>query len=706
MLFAMNKYLLIASFLFVFTLDAQTWTGAGGDGLWATAGNWSSAPLNTTADNIIFNNGMTNTVIIPSTGVVVGTITVTANTTLILKSLSAAATIFAVNGSAGTDLVVNAGSALNLSSDYNGAGGAVSQSIQVNLATGATGSISGNMSFSNNPSTKAISHRLQALDANAITFQSGSVFSGDGGAQGNAFGAGASPSANSSIVFGSGSTYIQNGISANPFGSTAPNSVIVLQSGSNFIFKSTSGASFSNRTYDNLEIDVPTLTLTATTTLACNVNGNLVVTAGTLSATSTSGLNVKKDLTVSSGATLSIASGNILTLNCTAQQNITINGILSFGDATSQFKVFNSVGAKLNTNLTVRTFAHTSGKVILGNNNLVVQDNYNGGSSLSYVVTDGTGKFTVPILASAIDKVIHVGLSTGSYDPVTVTNDATAKSFEIKVSNTLPYGSLSSSPNVVKRVWDINRIGSGDLAKLSFTPGDLTTFAGGAFVPGSVVLGHGNGVTYDPIPATYSAGTFASTGPVTAFSPFITANDVALGVSLTSFDAQLTANNSVMLNWQTESEKDNSGFEIQRSVDAKDWQKIGFVKGKGQTNVGFDYNFEDKAPLSINYYRLKQIDFDGASSYSNIVNVLAKKSAGVFSIFPNPTKGKTATININEDLLDGTLTVINSIGSVVKRVNINSQNLNLDLSYLVNGLYIFEVQKGSNSSFQKVLLTE
>jgi Secretion system C-terminal sorting domain len=703
----MNKFLLfVVIFLSAFSLNAQTWNGSI-DGNWATAGNWSTPPTNTTADNIVFNNGLTNTVIIPSTGVVVGTITVTANTTLTLKSLSAAATIFAVNGSAGTDLVVDAGSAFNLSSDYSGAGGAVNQSIQVNLPTGATGSISGSMSFSNNPSSKAISHKLQALDVNAVTFQGGAVFSGDGGAQGNAFGAGVAPSANNSIVFASGSSYIHNGISANPFGSTAPNSVIVLQSGSNFIIKSTSGGSFNNRTYDNLEINIPTLTLTAaTTTAACNVNGNLIVTAGTLSVTSTSGLNVKKDLTVSSGATLSIASGNVLQLNGATQQNITINGTLSFGDATSIFRLNNSVGAKLNTALTVRTFTHSAGKLLLNGNNFVVQDNYNNGSNLSYVVTDGvTGTFTIPLAASAT-KTAHVGLSTGSYDPVDFINDATAKSFEIKVSNTLPYGSLSSSPNVVKRIWDINRIGAGNLAKLSLTPGDLTTFGGGAFVSGSVVLGHGNGMGYDAIPATYTAGTFASNGPVSAFSPFITANDVALGVTLTSFDAQLTVNNTVMLNWQTENEKDNSGFEIQRSVDAKDWQKIGFVKGKGQSSVAFDYSFEDKGPLSINYYRLRQIDLDGKVAYSKVINVLAQKNKVGFSVFPNPIKSKTATLDLNEDLMDGTLIITNAIGSIVKKQTISSKITTLDFSTLTNGLYIFEIQKGTNRYFEKVMIGE
>ena len=182
--------------------------------------------------------------------------------------------------------------------------------------------------------------------------------------------------------------------------------------------------------------------------------------------------------------------------------------------------------------------------------------------------------------------------------------------------------------------------------------------------------------------------------------------DVPTPVELTFFQAK-TFNYNVKLNWQTASEKNNKGFEIERSVDAKTWENIGAIKGHGESNIIVDYTFEDKRPLSIlTYYRLKQVDFDGKASYSKVVNVDFNKKKGEFSIFPNPMNSKTATINVDEDLLDGVLIVINSIGLMVKKENINSKILTLDLSNLSNGMYVFMVQKAQNKSLRKVIIAD
>jgi Secretion system C-terminal sorting domain len=177
-------------------------------------------------------------------------------------------------------------------------------------------------------------------------------------------------------------------------------------------------------------------------------------------------------------------------------------------------------------------------------------------------------------------------------------------------------------------------------------------------------------------------------------------------VELTFFKAQ-AANNIVKLNWQTASEKNNKGFEVERSIDANTWENIGGVKGQGESNMIINYSFEDKYPLSIlTYYRLKQVDFDGKESYSNIESVAAYKTNLSFEVYPNPINNKEATMTIDEDLLEGTLTVINSIGLVVKKEKILIKNLSLDFSNLTTGIYIFNVQKGSNFLSKKIIIAE
>src|SRR5690606_16860319 len=92
-------------------------------------------------------------------------------------------------------------------------------------------------------------------------------------------------------------------------------------------------------------------------------------------------------------------------------------------------------------------------------------------------------------------------------------------------------------------------------------------------------------------------------------------------VELTSF-AGSTVNGNVVLNWNTASETNNSGFEIQRSTDRVNFSNIAFVPGFGTTTQPRSYSYTDN---SVNngtyYYRLKQVDYNGAFAYSDIVEV-------------------------------------------------------------------------------------
>lgn len=111
-----------------------------------------------------------------------------------------------------------------------------------------------------------------------------------------------------------------------------------------------------------------------------------------------------------------------------------------------------------------------------------------------------------------------------------------------------------------------------------------------------------------------------------------------LPVELTQFEVT-EKNGIVSLQWQTASETNNLGFEIERSPDARDWEKIGFVNGQGNSQTLNDYAFEDKSPYpGWNYYRLKQVDYDGKFEYSDIqsLHIESTPLADGFTIFPNP----------------------------------------------------------------------
>jgi endonuclease/exonuclease/phosphatase family metal-dependent hydrolase len=114
--------------------------------------------------------------------------------------------------------------------------------------------------------------------------------------------------------------------------------------------------------------------------------------------------------------------------------------------------------------------------------------------------------------------------------------------------------------------------------------------------------------------------------------------DTPLPVELVSFTGT-RAGEAVNLKWQTATEINNMGFEIERSQNASFWSKIGFVEGNNTTNSPKYYSFVEKTRAKEKlYYRLKQIDNDGTSEYSNVVEVaeVMPQNFILSQNFPNP----------------------------------------------------------------------
>ncbi len=117
-----------------------------------------------------------------------------------------------------------------------------------------------------------------------------------------------------------------------------------------------------------------------------------------------------------------------------------------------------------------------------------------------------------------------------------------------------------------------------------------------------------------------------------------------LAVSLTDFKAA-GLNGSNKLSWTTQTEQNNKGFEVQRSIDGTNFGTIGFENSKaknGSANTSLNYTFTDSKPTAgNNYYRLAQTDMDGKKSLSNVVLVKREDSRIRMSvIYPNPVNSK------------------------------------------------------------------
>ncbi|MCX2739476.1 GDSL-type esterase/lipase family protein [Pontibacter anaerobius] len=120
-----------------------------------------------------------------------------------------------------------------------------------------------------------------------------------------------------------------------------------------------------------------------------------------------------------------------------------------------------------------------------------------------------------------------------------------------------------------------------------------------------------------------------------------------LPVELTAFGARTNTQGQVLLEWQTASETNNAYFEVQRSQSGKDFQPIGQVKGSGTTVVAQNYTFTDSAAMSGTlYYRLKQVDTDGTSSFSKVAQVQVQEREQVLQVFPTSSRGQNITLHL------------------------------------------------------------
>ena len=183
-----------------------------------------------------------------------------------------------------------------------------------------------------------------------------------------------------------------------------------------------------------------------------------------------------------------------------------------------------------------------------------------------------------------------------------------------------------------------------------------------------------------------------------------------LPVDLIAFTAESLGNKNALLHWTTASEINNSHFDVERSYDGRTFEAIGKVAGNGNSQHQIEYSFTDASVSKVQntvYYRLKQVDFDGAYEYSDIrvVRFDAVGNDMQLVAYPNPMNDE---LNVMLSLPSGEkyqLQATNLQGALVHQKNhIFSSGLHtLDLSQWNSGVYIVEVISDRGSEHIKVM---
>jgi hypothetical protein len=134
---------------------------------------------------------------------------------------------------------------------------------------------------------------------------------------------------------------------------------------------------------------------------------------------------------------------------------------------------------------------------------------------------------------------------------------------------------------------------------------------------------------------TASYGCLTATDSIT-----LATNCMLLPIELVSFSAACELK-TIKLKWSTASEINNDYYSVERSGDAINFESIGTIDGSGSSATAHQYSFVDEQPLpGVNYYRLKQVDFDGTSTYSSVQSTICTSQLGLF-VYPNPSHDVT-----------------------------------------------------------------
>ncbi|OFY37240.1 MAG: hypothetical protein A2W91_05905 [Bacteroidetes bacterium GWF2_38_335] len=416
-------------------------------------------------------------------------------------------------------------------------------------------------------------------------------------------------------------------------------------------------------------------------------------------------------------------------------QSLTFNGsslqvISGTSDAAfNNLAINNTAGVRINCTVSVNNMlVLTKGPLVLNSNMLYIINNSASAVSRTtgYIVSeqaDNSGRVKWNI-GNIIDiYTIPFGNLSGNYIPVIFNHTAgnignvTASTYSTATNNT-PYpltpvavtnvddlSGNDNSANIIDRFWQIDKDGIDGTADITFTASESET---GTLTDLLAQRWNSSTSEWDaPLPGQTS-GDFSVTVPgVTTFSPWLVSGlNSTLAVELFDFNV-LRDGNYAALNWSTLSETDNYGFNIEKSTDLISWNFCAFVSGSGNSQTQKMYTYNDDLAGNISqhdeevYYRLRQIDFDNAFSYSEIKSITLNNNDMndvICFVYPNPAD---SYINImtSKPGLACNVKIYNQLGSLKGEYNMVNKT-QLDVTGLSSGLYQIVISAvGSDKKF-------
>ncbi|HKK80001.1 MAG TPA: hypothetical protein VJ933_10245 [Phaeodactylibacter sp.] len=178
-------------------------------------------------------------------------------------------------------------------------------------------------------------------------------------------------------------------------------------------------------------------------------------------------------------------------------------------------------------------------------------------------------------------------------------------------------------------------------------------------------------------------------GPFESSRGLINTSGAPLPISLLDFSAQ-RAGDQVRLRWQTATELNNDYMAVEHSVDGRSFTEIGRVSGAGTTQEPQQYTLTHTEPAAgVNYYRLRQVDFDGQFEYFGPVSVRLPGSTAVLQLYPTATRNQLTLDFTNPKREAGEFLIFNTLGQLQRQIphDGGSTRMPVDVSTLPAGQY-------------------
>jgi len=186
--------------------------------------------------------------------------------------------------------------------------------------------------------------------------------------------------------------------------------------------------------------------------------------------------------------------------------------------------------------------------------------------------------------------------------------------------------------------------------------------------------------------------TFSTDNGIENFSQFVITQGTILPVEWMSFNAILLENKQVLLDWSVATEINNEYYIVERSLDGISFEEIGRRPSLNLTNTEQRYDMIDSSPKSgLNYYRIKQVDFDGTFSYTPVRSITINSFENKINIFPNPVNEKSIVsvfTNLEEEL---NIELLDANGKIVLQQSFFREG-SFSTESLTKGVYFYRVK--------------